>query len=224
MENSLSDAVNTDHVAETVGDTTREHQEPVAVETLSTAPADQPAEAEVTISATEVATDAGCKTIVCHSMNDESHRNESLDAVRLSAKDDTPHNDFYGLVSLPQHQSRSAKKRTKMPSYNLTSDEHIEFISSRKMPLKKSKTEAEKISKGDQPKRKNERTQSKKTEKRLDKEKKAEDTSSDEPCLYCLETFSSGKWVRCQLCNKWAHYECAGIDDTDFNFVCELCS
>jgi len=54
-------------------------------------------------------------------------------------------------------------------------------------------------------------------------EKRTADTNSDEACLYCSEVFSSTEWVKCQMCSKWAHCECAGVDDTDFNFVCELC-
>ena len=55
--------------------------------------------------------------------------------------------------------------------------------------------------------------------------KKPKQTASNsEPCLYCSETVNVGKWIQCQICTKWAHYECAGADDNDFNFICEMCN
>lgn len=44
-------------------------------------------------------------------------------------------------------------------------------------------------------------------------------------CIYCGEAFvvSIDTWVQCSASNKWAHEECAGVDETDAGFVCDLC-
>ena len=42
-------------------------------------------------------------------------------------------------------------------------------------------------------------------------------------CLYWNEAEDITKWMQCQKCEMWAHYECAGVDDTVFNWLCEFC-
>ncbi|XP_043228646.1 uncharacterized protein LOC122384902 [Amphibalanus amphitrite] len=48
------------------------------------------------------------------------------------------------------------------------------------------------------------------------------------PCLYCGESFGDSVagegWACCTCCKKWAHDECAGLDDNDANYVCEFCA
>jgi len=56
------------------------------------------------------------------------------------------------------------------------------------------------------------------------RKKQEQSATNSDPCLYCKETLNIGKWIQCQMCAKWAHYECAGADDNFFNFVCELCN
>ena len=47
-------------------------------------------------------------------------------------------------------------------------------------------------------------------------------------CLYCDESFGasvSGEgWACCNACKQWAHDECAGLDEHDLEFTCELCA
>ena len=52
--------------------------------------------------------------------------------------------------------------------------------------------------------------------------------SGDEtPCLYCDEPYGESRagdgWVMCVKCRKWAHEACAGVEDDDEDFACELC-
>ena len=48
----------------------------------------------------------------------------------------------------------------------------------------------------------------------------------DVPCLYCHEMFSASlsreRWVKCSVCDDWAHVECAGVGNAN-NFICKLC-
>ena len=46
--------------------------------------------------------------------------------------------------------------------------------------------------------------------------------------LYCNDTFGNSVrgegWVCCAICKRWAHEQCAGIeDDEEENFVCDFC-
>uniref|UniRef100_A0A1B6L3T1 HTH CENPB-type domain-containing protein n=1 Tax=Graphocephala atropunctata TaxID=36148 RepID=A0A1B6L3T1_9HEMI len=73
-----------------------------------------------------------------------------------------------------------------------------------------------------------------KVEKRKQTENKSTDSDSDSneeeddaECLYCNELYSSSNegWIACQVCLKWAHNSCAGIDseeDEDI-LICEFC-
>jgi len=48
----------------------------------------------------------------------------------------------------------------------------------------------------------------------------------DTDCLFCQELFKDStdtQWIQCQECMKWAHTLCAGVDDNDNSFVCDLC-
>lgn len=93
------------------------------------------------------------------------------------------------------------------------------WINSEQKPNLQNK--AEKVLKEGRSKQKT--AQPKKTRKiKSTEEKRTEDTGSNEVCVYCSD-LGSTEWVRCHKCSKWAHCECAGIDDTDFNFICELC-
>ncbi|KAL1448578.1 hypothetical protein WDU94_012303 [Cyamophila willieti] len=51
--------------------------------------------------------------------------------------------------------------------------------------------------------------------------------ASNPECLYCNEMYSKSKaregWIRCSECHKWAHDECAGVEDEDDDFQCEIC-
>lgn len=49
----------------------------------------------------------------------------------------------------------------------------------------------------------------------------------DVACIYCNELFSRSKsqeWgLKCQICQKWAHCDCAGVSRKTKNFVCDVC-
>jgi len=100
--------------------------------TTTTPGTDQPAQAEVSLTPTDLVSAAGSGTNEClQPVRIESHQNDSPDPAPL------PCNEFYDVISLPQRQNRATRKRVKMTSYNLTSNEHVEFVSQRKVPPKK---------------------------------------------------------------------------------------
>lgn len=72
----------------------------------------------------------------------------------------------------------------------------------------------------------------KKTNKRSKRTKKADEGSEssedeDTECLYChgLYSESTEGWITCQICGKWAHCGCAGVEDNDDEAVhiCPVC-
>ena len=58
-------------------------------------------------------------------------------------------------------------------------------------------------------------------------EESAEEASKDPKCLYCTESFTRSAegegWARCCKCKLWAHDLCAGLDEDDDEFTCDLC-
>lgn len=52
------------------------------------------------------------------------------------------------------------------------------------------------------------------------------DRSTNAKCFYCNGLFSEDmrgeQWIQCPSCNRWAHEECAGVDDNT-NYICEYC-
>lgn len=55
----------------------------------------------------------------------------------------------------------------------------------------------------------------------------SDSVGNDSECFYCNEMYSKSKsregWIRCSECHKWAHDECAGVEDDDDDFQCEIC-
>lgn len=53
------------------------------------------------------------------------------------------------------------------------------------------------------------------------------DNEEDCACLYCNDLFSRSKskesWLQCQICQKWAHADCADVPRKAKKYVCELC-
>jgi len=51
--------------------------------------------------------------------------------------------------------------------------------------------------------------------------------TSDVDCLFCGSYFSKSKdkegWIRCSGCHQWAHEACAGCEEDDDDFVCDIC-
>jgi len=160
---------------------------------------------------------------------------------------------FADLMPTPKRQRPASKHtRAKPPSYDLTSDDHSDFLDSR--PKQKSKKSAKNKpketglklglieNKPTQPKvgareRKTTRPVNQPAVKRSCREmSKSRGThkhkksrvlcaNDDTCCLYCEELYSTSaeKWVQCSRCQKWAHYSCAGFDDSSADFTCELC-
>ena len=57
---------------------------------------------------------------------------------------------------------------------------------------------------------------------------KGDKSAAEDPnCMYCDEAFSTSRpkevWVMCDICAKWAHMECSGINKNDANFTCDFC-
>ena len=123
------------------------------------------------------------------------------------ADDDAPPVSFSKLMPLPKRSRATKRPRAKPPSYELTSDEHFQFITE----------------KGNRaPKPKKPRTNGKSGKQPLQSKNPVDDNVY---CLYCNESFceSSEKWVQCVKCQKWAEYACAGFDKKQRSFVCDFC-
>lgn len=53
------------------------------------------------------------------------------------------------------------------------------------------------------------------------------DDKGDSLCLYCHDLYSNSKseegWAMCQACFEWAHEACAGVEEDDEEFICDVC-
>lgn len=62
--------------------------------------------------------------------------------------------------------------------------------------------------------------------KNMDKSGDRDD--ADAVCFYCMELWSASRtndgWIKCKICNRWAHEACSGCDDDDDEFMCEFCA
>ena len=154
------------------------------------------------------------------SVSEQQGRNES----------DPGHSSFLDFVAVPQRSTRrKTQNRKKMTNFNVTSDEHISFISDAESRTAKTangkKRKEEKQSKAD-----NGNLKQQKLVRSSARPKSAKESTSAggkatgrDLCLYCSEAEDITKWVQCQKCEMWAHYECAGVDDNVFNWLCEFC-
>lgn len=63
--------------------------------------------------------------------------------------------------------------------------------------------------------------------KKMMPESDSDEDEDEAACLYCGDFYSTSNegWVACQVCFKWAHNSCAGIDseDDEETLVCENC-
>ena len=59
-------------------------------------------------------------------------------------------------------------------------------------------------------------------------EPESSESEEDETCcLFCCEAYSVSAnegWIQCTACRRWAHDDCAGIDDDGEHFVCDICA
>ena len=60
------------------------------------------------------------------------------------------------------------------------------------------------------------------------KQQESDETSADECiCPKCDEKYDEASettetWIECEVCGRWYHLECAGVDEED-DFVCQSC-
>ena len=141
---------------------------------------------------------------------------------------------FASLISIPvRHRPNKSGcgSRGKLPSSNLASPEHLEFVKDRcakkamKLPAKSSDGTPCK------PRLRMRVVGDKGTVRSapiVQAKKNKVDQGDDVGCLYCNEWFSESRgpnrnWIQCTGCNRWAHCVCAGVDIKTISFTCELC-
>ena len=139
---------------------------------------------------------------------------------------------FADLMPLPRKERSKSRPRAKPPKFELTSNDHFDFLAEREKPKQSKKSKGamvtnKKCSKpsiaGNVTNRKS--TMSKPSGTHRRKKTRVVSANDDARCLYCQELYSmSGEnWVQCSDCQNWAHYSCAGFDDNSVDFTCELC-
>jgi len=130
---------------------------------------------------------------------------------------------FSSILPVPRHsraQSTTSRKRAKPPSYELTSDDTLEFVRQRAKPQKTKK-----------PKKADSRVETKTT-----KNSRASASASNDdntPCTFCRVQYGSAQdplkheiWIACNTCRKWYHSTCAennGVMEDDGTFLCSSC-
>ena len=121
---------------------------------------------------------------------------------------------FTDLITVPQRE-RAIRKRMKPPSYNLTSEEHIDYITKKKSSSKKPAKQASKCPLSKQPK----------GEKKQEKKSKS-------PCKVCNTHYgdpedpkATEEWVKCDPCSAWFHETCGEENGicADDGFICKDC-
>jgi hypothetical protein len=132
---------------------------------------------------------------------------------------------FQDLLPIP-HYSRTAtqesRKRTKPPSYELTSDDTMDFV--RQRHNKTVEKEAKKRKKGVKP-------AARKGEKKKQSTAIADNLKT--PCTACHVFYGDASdplkcdaWSACALCGNWYHVTCAenhGVIDDGDSFICRSC-
>ena len=121
---------------------------------------------------------------------------------------------FNDLISMPQRE-RAIRKRVKPPSYNLTSEQHIEYIQTKKSSSKHPAKQASWYPGSKQP-----------------KGKKKQGKRSKSPCKVCNTHYgdpndpkATEEWLKCVPCSAWFHESC-GEDNgicADDGFICKDC-
>ncbi|XP_031333945.1 uncharacterized protein LOC116163957 [Photinus pyralis] len=126
-------------------------------------------------------------------------------------------------------KKRQASKRKTQRSEELTStpfkDELEKIIAAKENPKTKVKRKLSDESHATQKKGKG-KQQMKNTKKRQ-VSSESEDDQQNTECLYCNSSFLQSKsgegWIQCLLCKQWAHDACAGVEDDEDVFQCNLC-
>ena len=140
---------------------------------------------------------------------------------------------FYDIQPVPTRERGTKRKRRPLPSAILTSDDHFNFLSTKKKKPepKKAKREPKKMDLGvkkQRPKPKNSQPDAK---KHGQGQNATDKTSEDRtPCLYCeiLYCNSNVDWVQCKACRAWVCATCAHVGAKKGRkrqkaFVCDSC-
>ncbi|KAF2884452.1 hypothetical protein ILUMI_21718 [Ignelater luminosus] len=113
---------------------------------------------------------------------------------------------------MAQKRKRQVRRRGKTAiitasPYKLELEERQRNTKCKKAKVQKSKQK--KIQKNEKPKRK--------AKKQIVVIESDSETEEDAECLYCQGLYSESNegWVTCQICGKWAHCGCAGVEDND---------
>jgi len=134
---------------------------------------------------------------------------------------------FASLVHVPHRERKStARKRSTPPSYNLTSTEHLSFVSE-KLEQKEKSQKKSVCTKGPKKKKKSVKKPQKKEKKvklgKLNKKERCRGCGVQEGTAEDIEMQQD--WIACELCKKWYHEQCAeenGVLDDDY-FSCKIC-
>ncbi len=110
---------------------------------------------------------------------------------------------FVDLVDIPIHERATTSKRSKPPSFHLTSDTHFEYVASKTKGKGKQTTQKAKCQKA----------------------QRKEDT-----CVVCLQQYGNTEdpkkaeeWISCAICQQWFHDFCGednGVIDDGNSFTC----
>lgn len=136
------------------------------------------------------------------------------------------------IMPVPKSTQARSSKRKRSCATILTSSPYKNQLSEEKN--RKTEQENKKI----QPKRKHDSAKSKSMKNKekpasrrkiiFEQESSSEEDNDDAVCLFCSDTYlrshSGEGWIQCSKCLKWAHDDCAGVDDDDCDaFTCDFC-
>ncbi|KAB0805315.1 hypothetical protein PPYR_02285 [Photinus pyralis] len=122
---------------------------------------------------------------------------------------------------------RQVRQRKSVGTVLLTSTPYKNMLEEEK--LKKDEAE-EKKKQNKKPKLANkENVNPKQRTKKKEKvnEISSDSDASDAECIFCCETYTNAKdgegWIKCSKCLRWAHDACAGVEEDEDHFTCDLC-
>jgi len=97
-----------------------------------------------------------------------------------------------------------------------------------KRSLSLNKTSEVKKKKKVMTKNSNAKIKKKKNEIPMSSSENDDEENDDDMCFYCDELYSKSidGWIKCTVCERWAHNLCAGIEEEEEDpiFICEFCS
>ena len=134
---------------------------------------------------------------------------------------------FASLMPVPHRERSKSKPRKKPPSYEITSDVCMTFVSER---MTKKSTKPKQDSVRGKSKKQTQNGKAKKSGTQKESVKRRNSKSEDVvPCgvcgIRCCDDKYNRDWIRCQVCMTWYHNECQGIAEKSRlrTFVCVSC-